>query len=127
MLGSPWLFVANVFLILVWLFSGPFFNYSDTWQLVVNTATTVVHVYDFTVAGRPTSQQILTSGTNTYAVTESLASGSATSGLPSIGLSLSGLPAGATASFAPASGSAGECRVSATSLPGRSPGADPPA
>ena len=42
MLGSPWMFVANVFLILVWLVSGPFFHYSDTWQLVVNTATTVI-------------------------------------------------------------------------------------
>ena len=41
-LGSPWMFVANVVLILVWLFSGPFFHYSDTWQLVVNTATTVI-------------------------------------------------------------------------------------
>ena len=42
LLGSPWMFVANVLLILVWLFSGPFFHYSDTWQLVVNTATTVI-------------------------------------------------------------------------------------
>ena len=40
-LGTPWMFIANVILILVWLFAGPFFNYSDTWQLVVNTATTV--------------------------------------------------------------------------------------
>jgi low affinity Fe/Cu permease len=40
-LGSSWMFVANVFLILVWLFAGPFFHYSDTWQLLVNTATTV--------------------------------------------------------------------------------------
>jgi low affinity Fe/Cu permease len=40
-LGSSWMFIANVFLILVWLFAGPFFHYSDTWQLVVNTATTV--------------------------------------------------------------------------------------
>src|SRR6184192_3080412 len=40
-LGSPWLFVANVFLILLWLASGPVFKYSDTWQLLVNTATTV--------------------------------------------------------------------------------------
>ena len=40
-LGSPWLFVLNVFLILVWLVAGPFYNYSDTWQLLVNTATTV--------------------------------------------------------------------------------------
>ena len=40
-LGSPWLFVINVLLILIWLVSGPFFHYSDTWQLLVNTATTV--------------------------------------------------------------------------------------
>lgn len=40
-LGSSWMFAANVFLILVWLFAGPFFHYSDTWQLIVNTATTV--------------------------------------------------------------------------------------
>lgn len=41
-LGSPWMFIANVFLIVIWLLAGPFFNYSDTWQLVVNTATTVI-------------------------------------------------------------------------------------
>jgi len=40
-LGSSWMFIANIFLILVWLVAGPFFNYSDTWQLIVNTATTV--------------------------------------------------------------------------------------
>src|SRR6185295_10343174 len=39
--GSSWMFIANVLLILVWLVAGPFFHYSDTWQLVVNTATTV--------------------------------------------------------------------------------------
>jgi hypothetical protein len=66
-----------------------------------------VHVYDFTVAGTPTSQQVLTTGTNTYAVTEALVSGSPTAGLPTIGLSLSGLPSGATASFSPDSGTAG--------------------
>jgi low affinity Fe/Cu permease len=42
LLGSPWMFVANVVLILIWAFSGPFFRFSDTWQLVVNTATTVI-------------------------------------------------------------------------------------
>ena len=41
MLGAPWMFIANVLLIFVWAGAGPFFNYSDTWQLVVNTATTV--------------------------------------------------------------------------------------
>jgi len=40
-LGSSWMFIANVLLILVWLVACPFFHYSDTWQLVVNTATTV--------------------------------------------------------------------------------------
>jgi low affinity Fe/Cu permease len=40
-LGSSWMFIANVLLILLWLVAGPFFRYSDTWQLVVNTATTV--------------------------------------------------------------------------------------
>ena len=40
-LGSSWMFIANVLLILVWLVAGPFFHYSDTWQLIVNTATTV--------------------------------------------------------------------------------------
>lgn len=40
-LGSSWMFIANVLLILVWLFAGPFFDYSDTWQLIVNTATTI--------------------------------------------------------------------------------------
>ncbi|HKY28046.1 MAG TPA: low affinity iron permease family protein [Pyrinomonadaceae bacterium] len=40
-LGSPWLFVANVLLILIWLAAGPFADFSDTWQLIVNTATTV--------------------------------------------------------------------------------------
>ena len=41
MLGSPWLFVVSALLILVWLISGPFTHFSDTWQLLVNTATTV--------------------------------------------------------------------------------------
>ena len=40
-LGSPGAFAANCFLIVVWLASGPIFHYSDTWQLVVNTVTTV--------------------------------------------------------------------------------------
>lgn len=40
-LGSSWMFIANVLLLLIWLLAGPFFNFSDTWQLLVNTATTV--------------------------------------------------------------------------------------
>lgn len=41
-LGSSWMFLINVVLIVVWFGAGPFFNYSDSWQLVVNTGTTVL-------------------------------------------------------------------------------------
>ena len=40
--GSTTGFVAAVSIILVWLLTGPIFHYSDTWQLVINTGTTVV-------------------------------------------------------------------------------------
>jgi len=40
--GSKWAFVAALVLILGWALVGPFFGYSDTWQLVINTATTIV-------------------------------------------------------------------------------------
>jgi low affinity Fe/Cu permease len=42
MLGSAWAFAAAAFVILVWLVTGPTFHFSDTWQLIINTATTVV-------------------------------------------------------------------------------------
>jgi len=80
---------------------------TDSLGAVSNTASTVVHVYDFAVSGSPASLQVLTTGSNTYAITETLVPGSVTSGLPTIGLSVSGLPAGATPSFSPPSGSAG--------------------
>jgi low affinity Fe/Cu permease len=41
-LGEPLAFVVSTLLIVVWAVSGPFFHYSDTWQLIVNTATTVL-------------------------------------------------------------------------------------
>ena len=41
-LGKPISFAISTFLIIVWAVSGPFFHYSDTWQLIVNTATTVL-------------------------------------------------------------------------------------
>ena len=41
-LGTPWMFAANFLLILVWLLVGPLFNFSDTWQLLVNTVTTIL-------------------------------------------------------------------------------------
>jgi low affinity Fe/Cu permease len=40
--GQPGAFVAAVAIILLWSLTGPLFGYSDTWQLVVNTATTIV-------------------------------------------------------------------------------------
>lgn len=40
--GSPAAFVIGLTLIVVWGLTGPLFNYSDTWQLVINTATTIV-------------------------------------------------------------------------------------
>jgi len=40
--GSKWAFAAAIALIVGWAITGPYFHYSDTWQLVVNTATTVV-------------------------------------------------------------------------------------
>lgn len=41
MIGHPFAFAANVGIILLWAASGPLFHFSDTWQLVVNTGTTV--------------------------------------------------------------------------------------
>jgi low affinity Fe/Cu permease len=41
-LGSRWAFVVAIGVIVVWALSGPFFHYSDTWQLVINTGTTIV-------------------------------------------------------------------------------------
>ena len=40
--GSPAAFVVGLTLIVMWGLTGPLFNYSDTWQLVINTATTIV-------------------------------------------------------------------------------------
>jgi low affinity Fe/Cu permease len=40
--GSPAAFLVGLGLIVIWAITGPFFGYSDTWQLVVNTATTIV-------------------------------------------------------------------------------------
>ena len=40
--GQPVAFVVALSLMIVWAATGPVFHYSDTWQLVVNTATTIV-------------------------------------------------------------------------------------
>jgi low affinity Fe/Cu permease len=42
LLGSAWAFAAAVLAILVWIVTGPTFRFSDTWQLIINTATTIV-------------------------------------------------------------------------------------
>ena len=41
-LGSKWAFAAAACVIVVWAAIGPIFHYSDTWQLVINTGTTIV-------------------------------------------------------------------------------------
>jgi low affinity Fe/Cu permease len=40
--GRPATFIVAVLIILVWAITGPLFNYSDTWQLVINTSTTII-------------------------------------------------------------------------------------
>src|SRR5262249_15807929 len=40
--GSVWAFLIACLVIVVWLVTGPIFNFSDTWQLVINTATTII-------------------------------------------------------------------------------------
>lgn len=40
--GRPFTFIAAVLVILLWAITGPLFNFSDTWQLVINTGTTII-------------------------------------------------------------------------------------
>lgn len=40
--GSPWSFMIAIVIIITWAASGPIFGFSDTWQLVINTGTTIV-------------------------------------------------------------------------------------
>lgn len=40
--GSPAAFICAFLIIIIWIVSGPVFNYSDTWQLVINTGTTII-------------------------------------------------------------------------------------
>jgi low affinity Fe/Cu permease len=40
--GTPWAFLLAVTIIAVWAITGPLFHFSDTWQLVINTGTTIV-------------------------------------------------------------------------------------
>jgi low affinity Fe/Cu permease len=40
--GQPMTFITAVAVIVVWAVTGPLFHYSDTWQLIINTGTTIV-------------------------------------------------------------------------------------
>jgi low affinity Fe/Cu permease len=40
--GTPWAFALAVMTVIVWAVTGPIFGYSDTWQLVINTGTTII-------------------------------------------------------------------------------------
>src|SRR5204863_7837734 len=41
-LGSAWAFACAILIIMIWAFTGPTFHFSDTWQLIINTGTTIV-------------------------------------------------------------------------------------
>ena len=40
--GSSWAFTLAVFVVIAWLITGPLFDFSNTWQLIINTGTTIV-------------------------------------------------------------------------------------
>jgi low affinity Fe/Cu permease len=40
--GTPWAMAGAALVVIVWAISGPVFGFSDTWQLVINTGTTIV-------------------------------------------------------------------------------------
>ena len=40
--GSPFSFIIAVIAVIGWAITGPLYNYSDTWQLVINTGTTII-------------------------------------------------------------------------------------
>lgn len=42
LVGNNWVFSIAFMYIVIWLMTGPIFNYSDTWQLVVNTSTSII-------------------------------------------------------------------------------------
>jgi Predicted small integral membrane protein len=41
-LGTPWAFIGAIAVIAIWAITGPTFHFSDTWQLIINTGTTIV-------------------------------------------------------------------------------------
>ena len=42
LLGSRWAFTCALLIIAIWAVSGPFYHFSDTWQLIINTGTTII-------------------------------------------------------------------------------------
>ncbi len=42
LVGSSWSFIFALSIIIIWMITGPIFHFSDTWQLVINTGTTIV-------------------------------------------------------------------------------------
>src|SRR3712207_2489349 len=40
--GSSWAFMMALLIILIWIVTGPIFNYSTTWQLIINSFTTII-------------------------------------------------------------------------------------
>ena len=41
-LGRPWIFISALFILALWGLSGPLLGFSDTWQLIINTSTTII-------------------------------------------------------------------------------------
>jgi low affinity Fe/Cu permease len=42
LLGRPWIFVTALAVLILWAMSGPLLGFSDTWQLIINTSTTII-------------------------------------------------------------------------------------
>jgi low affinity Fe/Cu permease len=42
LVGSAWMFIVAIAIIILWGISGPLFHFSDTWQLIINTGTTII-------------------------------------------------------------------------------------
>lgn len=41
-MGSPWAFASALLVVVIWAASGPHYQFDDTWQIVINTGTTIV-------------------------------------------------------------------------------------
>jgi low affinity Fe/Cu permease len=42
LMGTSWAFILAFLVIVIWAVTGPIFHYSDSWQLIINTGTTIV-------------------------------------------------------------------------------------